>query len=140
MTAGFSTEELVVRTRDGLNCILVEPFSFTRPSGEVITVQPGAASDGASSPRVLWPELPPFGTYWPAAFLHDELYRRSTYPKDTCDTIFKEALESLGVTKFDEFQLYEGVHLFGGGAFEEDRAEATAPARNLDAQQEEATA
>jgi hypothetical protein len=118
---GFSESDITVTTKDGQNFTLARPFFFTRPDGEVIPVPAGAQSDGASTPAVLWPTLPPFGEYWKAAFLHDYLYRETELPKDECDTIFKEAMESLGVSALDITTLYEGVHLFGWSSFAGDR-------------------
>ena len=128
MSAGFSVDKLQVETSDGRNFVLLVPFLFVRPNGEVVPVDAGAQSDGASDPALLWPSLPPFGTYWKSAFLHDHCYRVTKLPKDVCDTIFLEAMESCGVSKVDEDVLYEGVHLFGESSFDEDRkAEASPP-------------
>ena len=117
----FSCEELFVATADGRNFRLLAAFTFTRPSGEVILVPGGSESDGASTPAIMWPTLPPFGTYWKAAFLHDFLYRCSTKPKDECDAILKEAMRALGVGEIDIVTIYEGVVLFGEESFDEDR-------------------
>jgi hypothetical protein len=118
---GFSVGNLKVETADGKSFTLLEPFLFVRPNGEVIPVPAGAKSDGASTPSALWITLPPFGAYWRAAFLHDHLYRETMLPKEECDDIFKEAMESLGVRWDDLNTLYEGVHLFGWSSFKEDR-------------------
>jgi hypothetical protein len=118
---GFRVKELIVSTADGLNFTLVESFTFTRPNGEVVTVSKGATSDGASVPRAMWLTLPPFGTYWMAAFLHDDLYRRSDFDKEKCDTIFKEAMDYLKVGVIDETRLYEGVSHLGAISYLEDR-------------------
>jgi hypothetical protein len=118
---GFSVKELIVSTADGLNFTLVESFTFTRPNGEVVTVSAGATSDGASVPRAMWLTLPPFGTYWMAAFLHDDLYRRSDFDKEKCDTIFEEAMDYLKVGVINETRLYEGVEHLGAISYLEDR-------------------
>ena len=39
--------------------ILKEPWDFTLPSGEVITIPVGTRSDGESIPRFLWRVLSP---------------------------------------------------------------------------------
>lgn len=119
---GFSVDQLTVKTRDGLNFTLAEGFTFTRPNGETVTVPAGATSDGASVPRAMWLTLPPFGSYWMAAFTHDYLYRESPRTKDECDTIFKEAMDFLQVGHVDEFALYQGVSRMGELSFDEDRA------------------
>jgi len=122
----FSTDKLKVETADGRNMTLLEAFTFTRKDGCVITVPAGSTSDGASTPAAMWPTLPPFGTYWKAAVLHDYLYRDSGVPKNFCDETFQQAMEALGVSEFEEQTLYQGVHLLGGESFEEDRKEARA--------------
>ena len=110
-----------VVTEDGKNFTLLEPVYFTRPSGEIINIPAGSQSDGASVPRPMWVTLPPFGTYWRAAFIHDYLYRCTERSKKDCDAVFKEAMEELGVSELDRVALYEGVHLLGWHAFNEDR-------------------
>jgi hypothetical protein len=118
---GFSTDKLKVETFDGLNFTLLESFTFTRPNGEVVTINAGAQSDGASTPTAMRLTLPPFGVYWPAAFGHDDLYRRSNRSKSECDTIFEEMMECLKVPAVDRIRLYQGVEHLGEISFEEDR-------------------
>lgn len=118
---GFSEESLFVSTPDGLNFTLCMAFTFTRKNGEAITVPIGTKSDGASTPRLIWREIPPFGIYWRAAFLHDYLYRDTERPKAECDDIFLEAMESLGTPAIESRTIYEGVHLFGWASFDGDR-------------------
>lgn len=117
----FSTDKLKVETADGQNVTLLEPFTYTRRDGCIITVPPGTTSDGASTPPAMWAALPPFGHYWKAAILHDYLYRDSGLDKDYCDETFLEAMESLNVSEVEQQTLYQGVHLFGQEAFDEDR-------------------
>ena len=118
---GFSTDSLTVSTADGLNFVLVEPFSFTRADGTIITVPAGTTSDGASTPRILWPTLPPGGKYWRAAFLHDYLYRDTGWPKVFCDNTFLEAMEDSGVNEVEAHTLYETVSHLGAISYLEDR-------------------
>lgn len=110
-----------VTTGDGLTCTLLAPLVYVAKSGDVITVPAGVTTDGASTPPVLWPTIPPFGKYWLAAVMHDWLYRFSDKPKDECDSLFLEAMESCGVDDVTAHTIYEGVHLFGWKAFREDR-------------------
>lgn len=118
----FSTDSLKVQTSDGRNFILLEPFSYVTSAGVTINVPVGATSDGASTPPELWPTIPPFGKYWMAAFLHDYLYRCTQLPKTECDSIFKDAMLSLGVTVLEAITIYEGVNVFGTSSFDSDRA------------------
>lgn len=113
---------LKVSSSDGHNFTLLESFSFTRPNGDVITVPVGSTSDGASTPRELWLTLPPFGDYWPAAYLHDWLYRESILDKDTCDIILAEAMEACGTEWIVRNTIYEGVRLGGWSSFTNDRS------------------
>lgn len=121
MTGRFTNLPLKVSSFDGRNFVLLEDFSFTRPNGEVITVPAGSESDGASTPPEIWPVLPPFGLYWPAAVLHDWAYRYSKLPKDECDLLLNEGMAALGVHEVTRIEIYEGVHFGGGKAFAEDR-------------------
>jgi hypothetical protein len=130
MTAGFSEGALLVSTPDGRNFTLMSPFTYTTKAGEVITVPAGTESDGASTPRIGWNLLPPFGTYWMAAFLHDYLYRETEKAKADCDDIFYEAMDALGTDDEEARLIYEGVSLGGWAAFQADRkAEAEAPTK-----------
>ena len=121
MKGSFSTDELKVSTSDGRNFKLIEPFFFIRPSGEVITVPAGTESDGASTPRAVWPTIPPFGCYWMAAYLHDWAYLVSDLPKEECDQLLEEGMEALDVPEAERIVIYEGVHFGGAQAFREDR-------------------
>lgn len=110
---GFSVKDLHVEESDGKDVTLLEPFTYTTLEGEVITVPVGTTSDGASTPAILWPVLPPFGTYWMAAFLHDYLYRCSNFPRSKCDGIFREAMGRLGVGWFRRNVIWLGVRVGG---------------------------
>lgn len=117
----FNVTELKVATSDGQNVRLLESFTYTRNDGCVITVPEGVTSDGASTPPVIWAEVPPFGKYWLAAILHDYMYRNISIPKDFADETFLEAMLSLNVNETMAKAVYEGVRLFGKKAFYEDR-------------------
>ena len=57
---------------------LVEDFCCTLMFDDErrhVVVPKGFRTDLASSPRILWPILPPFGRWSAAAVLHDYLYR-----------------------------------------------------------------
>ena len=118
----FSTTALNVRTSDGRNMVLLDAFTYTSKTGRVITVPVGATSDGASTPREIWSFIPPFGTYWMAAFLHDYLYRSTDLPKDVCDDLLREAMEDLCVDWVEVKAIYDGVAVGGQSSFDEDRS------------------
>jgi hypothetical protein len=85
----------------------------------------GTDSDGASTPPAIWPDIPPFGKYWRAAFLHDAAYRLKTRPiigtKRECDELFFEAMQACDVSAAEALIIYAGVAKFGWHAFIEDR-------------------
>ncbi len=118
---GFSKTTLRVETSDGRYFTLLEPLVYTSDAGEVITAPAGTKTDGASTPPELWPLIPPFGTYWLAAVLHDFLYRIDKRPKVECDKLLLEAMLSLSVEKALRDAIYEGVVLGGLPSFAEDR-------------------
>lgn len=118
---GFDKDMLTVKTIDGRFFILCEDLTFTRKNGEQITIRAGTTTDGASVPRILWTEFPPFGSYWKAAVLHDYLYRVTNKPKPICDDILLEAMETLNVPLFQREAIYLGVKHFGSKAFDKDR-------------------
>lgn len=118
----FSTQIIKVSTNDGRNFVSLEDFSFTDKLGTVHLIPSGSTSDGASTPCEIWPTIPPFGRYWVAAFFHDHLYRSTQLPKVVCDSLFKEAMISLGVSPLEADIIYEGVNLGGQISFNSDRA------------------
>jgi len=123
MQSGFQDLPLKVSSRDGRNFVLLAPFTFVTKAGEIITVPAGTTSDGASTPRPIWNVIPPFGVYWPAAYLHDYLYRDTQRPEAECDNLLSEAMASLNVEEAERIAIYEGVHLGGWKAFKQDRSE-----------------
>lgn len=121
MRLGFQSESLAVRSSDGRSFTLIEPLVYLSNREGTLVVPAGTTTDGASTPRALWRVIPPFGDYWMAAVLHDFLYRETTYPKDHCDRIFLEAMQSLGVPEALADAIYQGVNHFGQTSFNEDR-------------------
>ena len=118
---GFAKTTLAVETSDGRHATLLEPLVYTSKAGEVITAPVGTISDGASTPKIIWNLIPPFGSYWLATVLHDYLYRVTKQPRDYCDSMLLEAMESLNVELLLREAIYEGVRLGGGIPFEDDR-------------------
>lgn|SRR5574337_169544 len=117
----FAKPTLKVETGDGRFFTLLEPLIYTTNAGEVITVPIGCTTDGASTPKAIWNVIPPFGTYWLAAVLHDYLYRVTNRPKFECDNLLLEAMVSLRVDEALRNAIYDGVHLGGQISFDEDR-------------------
>lgn len=106
---------------------LLDAFTYTSKTGQVITVPVGSTSDGASTPREIWAMIPPFGTYWMAAFLHDYLYRSTDLPKNVCDDLLREAMEDLCVDWVERDAIFDGVALGGQCSFDADRKAQIVP-------------
>lgn len=139
---GFVNLPFVVSTFDGRHFKLHDDATYIAKDGRLFMMPEGAETDGASTPAVLWEKfdeewLPPFGTYWPAAVLHDCAYRntlmvmntidssgdlvKANLTKKQCDDLLKEAMESLGTHRLSIDEIYEGVVLGGKSSFEKDR-------------------
>ena len=123
-----------MQTVDGRNFTLLADVYYTGADGVRYCVPAGATSDGASTPAAVWPLLPPFGLYWPAAYLHDAAYRNSllawngaawlpaALSKEKCDALLLEAMQSLGVPDIEAGTIYDAVVMAGRTSFEKDRA------------------
>ena len=132
MNPHFSHDEFPVTTSDGRTFHLCEAVTFFRRDGSIIIMPLGTDSDAPA----IWPEIPPFGKYWRAAFLHDAACRLKTRPiigtKKECDELFLEAMGACGVSAAEALIIYEGVARFGWHAFLEDRT-MTGPTRTVPA-------
>jgi len=143
---------LAVKSSDGRHFELLCSFDYVAGDGRRFRAPIGATSDGASTPPELWSLmgeqwLAPFGTYWPAVFIHDGGYQNwlqlvdhsdnispanispANLTKDQADELCKEIMEVLNVKIGERSAIYEGVHLLGWRAFREDR-EAAATVSN----------
>ncbi len=120
---GFVEKDVVTRSSDGRNEVLVEPLHYeTEDSPKMlITVPAGADTDGASVPRIFWRVIPPTGNYWMAAVLHDYMYRTNMFVKSKCDSLFLEAMKSLGVGRVKRETIYLAVKYFGFMAYNQAR-------------------
>jgi hypothetical protein len=131
MLYGFQSKVANVMTTDGRNFTLVNPITYIAQDGSVYIMPMGATSDGASTPAEMWPAIPPFGSYWLAAFLHDCAYRdtlqlpdgtAAALPKARCDDLLREAMLTLSVSVELADTIYEGVVYGGWSSFDSDRA------------------
>ena len=134
MPGRFQNLPLKVSSLDGRNFVLLADAFYVAGDGTRYCLPAGASSDGASTPPEVWPLLPPFGKYWPAAYLHDAAYRNrllvwngldwspAALAKAKCDALLLEAMESLGVGLVERRTLYEGVVIGGTSSFEQDRS------------------
>jgi hypothetical protein len=129
----FQNLPFKVSTLDGRNFALLSDVFYISKDGTRYCMIAGSESDGASTPQAVWNLIPPFGKYWPAAFLHDCAYRNTLriwdglnwvqagLEKDECDSLLKEAMESLGVNPVELETIYEAVSIAGRAAFYKDR-------------------
>ena len=83
------------------------------PGDDKIIVPTGFVTDLASTPRLLWWLVPPFGKYGKATVLHDYLYSQRKRSQKKCDEIFIEAMKVLGVNVVKRRAMFYAVRLFG---------------------------
>lgn len=131
MNPGFNNLPFRVSTSDGRTFVLLESVIYITQDGKQSYIMPaGSTSDGASTPPEIWFNFPPFGGYWPAAYLHDCAYRGTLQtldgkpamlPKDQCDDLLKDAMIACGTHQFTRDAIYEGVALGGQSSFDSDR-------------------
>jgi hypothetical protein len=96
---------------------LVSPFRYNSHEGQII-IPSGFYTDGASVPRIFWNIFSPFGSYFPAALVHDFLYSKDSddlFPCDraTADEIFLQAMKDAGVGWLTRRTIYRAVRLGG---------------------------
>jgi hypothetical protein len=87
-----------------------------------VTVPIGFVTDFASIPRALWIALPRDGDYVWAAVVHDYLYWFQTTSRDVADDVLNAAMRDFNIPTADRVAIYEGVHLGGGSAWEQNVA------------------
>lgn len=91
---------------------------------ERIVVPKGFVTDFASIPQALWSfGLSPHGQYSRAALIHDYLYWSQGCSRPQSDRLLVIAMKESEVGSFDEFAIYQGVKLGGGGPWEENAKE-----------------
>ena len=78
-----------------------------------ITVPKGFVTNFASTPRLLWPILPPAGRYLKAAVVHDFLYSTAC-SRFLADAIFRDLMQRSGVPMWKRVVMFYAVR-FGGG-------------------------
>lgn len=132
---GFQVQYFKVASIEGHNFVLLEDVVYISSIGTIYILPKGATSDGASTPQTIWNILPPFGTYWKAAYLHDCAYRNTLLLSDRTpanlteqqsNELLKEAMIFSGDGDLTIFNIYEGVALGGKSSFIADRAKGAA--------------
>ena len=122
---------------DGRNVSFLEAPGFVRARDMARFRLPiGSTTDGASTPAILWPGIPPFGAHWLPAAFHDGGYRnylelwngtiwvKANLSRLECDELLYEAMGCTGVDEKIKFLIFEGVRLGGQAAFDQDRMAA----------------
>lgn len=124
MTQGHFQGDLVLRESGIGHWTLDEPLAYLSRAEESFEVPEGQATDLASTPRILWPWFPPFGSYSRAAVLHDYFYRTATVSRKEADKLFHEAMLSCGTSRWRARVMYLSVRWFGGFAYTKRQKEA----------------
>lgn len=89
--------DVVVRQVDEVNFDIVEPLEYSGNTDR-FTVPEGFRTDFASVPRAFVWLMPRYGTYTPAAILHDHLVAERLVSRRDADGLFRRAMRELGVS------------------------------------------
>ena len=114
----LSILKLIPNSTDEDSWVLAEQFSY-QYNETVITVPAGYITNLASTPKIIWGILPPFGYYSRGAVVHDWLYSNQgnlptfKYSRKDADKIFYTAMLESSVNKFKAQLIYRAVRLFG---------------------------
>ena len=106
---------------DGQSARLTKPFIVKLACGTMLTVPAGFTTDFASVPRMFWRIFPPWGTYSPAAVVHDYLYQSGKFTKEKSDRIFLYLMKRLQVPFWKRQTMYWAVKMFGSKSWEKCR-------------------
>jgi hypothetical protein len=93
--------------------LTLEDRTFYLSDGSSIKVPYGFQTDLVTSPRFIWPIIPPFGNWINAAILHDYLYVNRIGTRKKADKEFLLQLEKDGVKKWIRYIMYGYVRLLG---------------------------
>jgi hypothetical protein len=90
---------------DGKNWLVLEPIEYVTDRGEWIDIPAGFKTDLTSNYRE--------GKWTKASILHDWLYSCGRFSKRRSDTIYREAMKSLGVGWWQRNKMIAALDLFG---------------------------
>jgi len=113
------TTQLILTPVDGETetFYLREHFRYRigeRDSKQIIEVPNGFITDGASIPGIVQNILSPWGQYGKAAVLHDFLYKTNLLgSQKASDQLLLEAMEVLGVSKWQRVVIYRALRIGG---------------------------
>jgi Protein of unknown function (DUF1353) len=115
----FTTPLIVTPLDDGLHWRLTADFDFASGTLErIVRVPAEFVTDFASTPRVLWPILPPTGPWGRPSVVHDMLYRypeciTPTVTRIQADRTFREGMIALKIGRLTQRVMYWGVRMGG---------------------------
>jgi hypothetical protein len=137
MKHGFQNKTLEVRTRDGLDDILIEPLYFFNRGERHYRAPVGSTTDGLSTPKIVrvLPGYDATGDDWWSGVLHDSAYRnfleielsfgvweKAQLTQAQSDALILEAMTSQRVGWWRRHTIYFALRLFGSFAFKSDRS------------------
>jgi len=99
--------------KDRKQFITLEDRTFYLSDGSSIKVPYGFENDLVTSPRFIWPILPPFGKYMDSGILHDYLYVNRIGTRKQADKEFLLAMLKDGVKKWVANGMYLYVRVLG---------------------------
>ncbi len=104
---------------DGINWRVDTAFDYESVAlHTILTIPVGFVTDFASTPRLLWPVLPPAGRWGKPSVLHDFLYRTNGIAtRAQADRVFLEAMTVLGIGWRTRSIMYAGVRVFGASSY-----------------------
>jgi hypothetical protein len=106
---------------DGQFWYLQDDLLF-HPVGEAPEIVPkGFVTDFASIPSVLWPVLPSWQRYGPAAIVHDYLYWSQHVSRRVADEYLLRGMRDMRVGRVRQAVIYRTLRLVGGFAWESNR-------------------
>jgi len=124
--SSFTDSLVVTPLPDGINWKLMTAFTYDvgeLGGSDSIVIPKGFVTDFGSVPRVLWSIVSPIGKCVGAYVLHDWLYFTQERSRFVSDAILLEAMEVLGVNRFQRWLVFRGVRLGGWVAWKQRRKE-----------------
>jgi hypothetical protein len=136
MKHGFQNKTLDVKTRDGLDDMLLEPLYFFDRIERHYRAPTGSTTDGLSTPKFvrILPGFDATGDDWWSGVLHDAAYRDSLeirlaegvwekahLTQAQSDALILEAMQTQKVGAVRRYTIYYALRLFGSIAFKKDR-------------------
>jgi len=110
----FSGQPVVEFLPGGRNVKLREEITFTDSNNREWHVPSGVKTNGASIPRFLWVNYPPFtGKYRIAAVIHDHYCVTKDRKWQQVHRMFYDAMRAAGVKIATAKAMYAAVYLFG---------------------------